>query len=289
MASLIVLSIVWCCARCLCCGLSCCCECFSCLACCDSCRGRRKSSRSKYGDGPPAFAPYQGYQPAPNPPAYEPSRFATFDAPSNNGKIHEDSLPAMPSWDSAAARRVEDTSAREDMEMGNLATGAGAHVAHTNGGRYSQIPDQPASPYGHAPAEYRGANMTHPYGSDLGAQRLAAEETGYTGYGNGQIAPASYAQGPSYNEHPGGPSYGGSSAYGSPAEYYQQQSQPQGARSPAPTYQTYAPTQPYSPTDSTRYAPTTTIGNMNFSPAEARPPSLLQVGRKPLPGSGREI
>jgi hypothetical protein len=282
-ASLIVLSLVWCCARCLCCGLSCCCECFSCLACCDSCRGRRKSPRSKYAEGPPAFAPYQGYQPAPNPPAYEPPKFATFDAPSKNGKIDEDSLPAMPSWDTAASRRIEDTSADEDMEMGSLGTGAGPQIAHENRGHYSEISDYPASPHGNGPADYRGANMTHLYGSDLGTQRLAAEGTGYPGYGSGPTAGASHMQGPSYD---------GPSPYrsGAQAGYFQEpQDASFHASSPAPTYHTYPPTQPYSPTDSTRYAPTTAIGSMNVSPTQVRPPSLLQVGRKPLPGSGREV
>lgn len=294
-ASLIVLSIVWCCVRCLCCGLSCCCECFSCLTCCDSCRGRRKSPRSNYADGPPAFAPYQGYQPAPNPPAYEPPRFATFDAPSKNGNIHEDSLPAMPSWDSATSRRVEDHTAHEDMEMGVIGPGAGAQAAHENGGRYNQIPDQLASPYGTGPAEYRGANVTQPYGSDLGAQRLATEDAGY---GSGAFAGTSYAHGPSYSDrspHDETSSYGGAAPYRSSAQpgYFQQQPQQHESRfhgsSPAPTYQTYAPTQPYSPTDSTRYAPTTAMGSMHVSPTDVRPPSLLQVGRKPIPGSGREV
>ena len=181
----------------------------------------------------------------------------------------------MPSWDTAASRRVEDPSAYDDMEMGNLATGLGDHVAHTNGGRYSQVPNQPASPDGNTPAEYQGATMTHPYGSDLGAQRLATQNSGYTGYDTSPTGGASYAQGPSYNEHPDGPFYGDGSAFP--------------ASSPAPTYQTYAPTQPYSPTDSTRYAPTTVMGSMNLSPTQLRPPAQLQVGRKPLPGSGREV
>ena len=76
--------------------------------------------------------PYGGYQPAPAPmaygapqfaPQYAP-QFATFDDPSR--KIHEDSLPPMPSWDTAAKRRVEDTSdlpphnPNGDLEMGRL-------------------------------------------------------------------------------------------------------------------------------------------------------------------------
>lgn len=48
---------------------------------------------------------------------------ATFDAHSRAGKYNEDALPAMPSWDNAATRRVED---EESMEMGQL----GEHHPH---------------------------------------------------------------------------------------------------------------------------------------------------------------
>lgn len=204
----------------------------------------------------------------------------------------------MPTWDNATSRRVEDTSAHEDMEMGSLGTGAGAQGPHTAEGGYSQILDQPDSHYGNGPAEYRGANMTHPYGSDLGTRRLGAEDTGHTGYASGPAAGTSYAQDQPYagrSQQVGRNSYGAASAYASSGQpgYFQQEESIQEARfptsSPAPTYQTYAPIQTYSRTDSARYAPTTAMGSMSNSPTQVRPPSLLQVGRKPLPGSGREV
>jgi hypothetical protein len=200
----------------------------------------------------------------------------------------------MPSWDSATSRRVEDHTAHEDMEMGIIGPEGVAQVAHANGGRYNQILDQPASPYGTGPAEYRDANVTHPYGSDMGAQRLAAENAGYAGY-----AGTPYAHGALYSDR--SPpletsSYGETTPYRSSAQpgyFQQQQSHQRESRfptsSPGPTYQTYAPAQPYSPTDSTRYAPTTAMGSMHVSPTDVMPPSLLQVGRKPIPGSGREV
>ena len=294
-ASVVVFSVVWCCVRCLCCGLSCCCDC---LTCCDSCRGRRK--RSKYADGPPAFAPYQGYQPAPAPPVYEPPRFATFDAPSNTGKIHEDSLPAMPSWDTASSRRVEDHSLTEDMEMGNLGSHAGQQTgvvatgARMGRGGYSQISDQAQSPYGNGPAEYRGSDITHNYGSDLGAQRLAADETGHSAYTAAPGIASPYLQ--------NGP-YGGTGSHSQMSPYREvspyapnHQLSPDRAQSYFPpsspprapaNYGPYNPTQPvyapYSTAESTRYAPTTTDGS------GVRPPSLLQAGRKPIQGSSREV
>lgn len=179
--------------------------------------------------------------------------------------------------------------------MSTWRTGAGAHVARASGGRYNEIPDQPVSPYGNGPAEYRGATVTHPYGSDLGTQRLVAEDTGYSAYGSGSRTGASYTHGPSYSDRSpngGDTFYSGASPYRAGAQSgYVQQGQDANfhSSSPAPTYHTYAPTQPYSPTESTRYAPTTAMGSMNISPTQARPPSLLQVGRKPLPGSGREV
>jgi hypothetical protein len=202
----------------------------------------------------------------------------------------------MPSWDTATSRRVEDTSQHEDMEMSNLGTGVGAHVTRAGGGHYSAIPDQPTSPYGSGPAGYRGVNGTHPYASDLGAQSVATGDAASSAYGSGLRAGVSYVHGhssPGRNPNSGDTSYGGAPSYGSGAQSgYVQQRQDTNLHpsSPAPTYRTYAPTPTFPPTDSMRYAPTTTaIGSTDILSAQARPPSLLQVGRKPLPGSGREV
>ena len=284
--------------------MSCCCECLSCLRCCDSCQGRRRGN--KYADGPPPFAPYQGYQPAPTaPPIYQPSGFATFETPSK-GRIHEDSLPAMPSWDTATSRKVEDQSETNDMEMGHLAsqprytTGIATNGARTGRDGYSQIADQPSSPFGNGPAAYQGADTTHAYVSDLGTQRLAAQDIGYGGYNSGAAASSSYAQ----NQYSDRPLYGArppSYRTSPPSEYgqgsYGQGSLPPMNRLSMPNAAAYnnsyiAPQSPpaqWSPTESTRYAPTTIAESQHISPTGYRPPSLLQAGRKPVPGSGREV
>ena len=109
---------IWCCARCLCCGVECCCGCCSCFnRCCPSPR------RSNEGYQQPSAQPYQQYQSHPQPIyggggyGYSGPQTATFDSPSNkNGKYNEDALPAMPSWDQAQSRRVED----HDVEMEKL-------------------------------------------------------------------------------------------------------------------------------------------------------------------------
>lgn len=184
----IAVSVLWCCVRCCCCGLSCCCGCFSCFnRCCPSGRGRK---RSKYADMdaplpssyrlPAEPNPYTGYMPNHGPPAYNGPNTATFDVPGQ--KINADSLPAMPTW---ADAKVENSYPHggADVEMGHIAQPGQVQgvvpvaAGRTSRGGYRELPhhddslDQPGS--------YRGANSTHPYGSDLGAQTLMAHNTAY--------------------------------------------------------------------------------------------------------------
>ena len=145
-------------------------------------------------------APYQGYQPANGnnapPPYNEPPRFAQFDVGHKGKPVGEDSLPAMPSWDGAQQKRVE------DMEMGHvgqheqkpiLAAGANAstmNVAHI-GPSYAEAD-------GHSvPATYTGPDFGHgaghPYtGPDFGPGHGAGQQTGYSAYepsNNGRYEP----------------------------------------------------------------------------------------------------
>ena len=94
--------------------MECCCAACSCInACCPSPRGGR--DRTKYRDAPPS-TPYQGYQPTPAPYYAAPTvpQFATFDT---SRKVNADSLPAMPSWDTSASKRVPDANQPEELEM----------------------------------------------------------------------------------------------------------------------------------------------------------------------------
>lgn len=246
--SLIVLSILWCIFSCLCCGISLCTACTRCLTCggcCGACgrsRGGRKDA--EYRAMPPTPTPYQGYQPQSTPMTYNNSgpQFATFDA--RNKNVHEDSLPAMPSWDHAPTRRVEDTTpsqqqqmARDNMEMEHML------------------------PYGRSPPRHEA-----PYSSDLGAQ----QQTSRGGYNN---------------------------------DYYDP------PRSPAPTYYSTAPVNaPTASGTGAQYAYDTGYsggsGAMSregaqfgagYTPyqqqqeSDARPPSMLQIGRRPVPGTSREV
>ena len=249
-AVMIAVSVIWCCVRCCCCGLSCCCGCFSCFnRCCPSGRGRK---RSKYADAdadaPPSsyrlpatrYTGYTGYTPNHGPPAYNGPNTATFDVPGQ--KINGDSLPAMPTW---ADAKVENSNARGgDVEMGHLmqpgqAPGVipvAAAAGRTSRGGYRELPhhddslDQPGS--------YRGANSTHPYGSDLGAQAMMAQNTAYD-------PPRPQ---PQFDQFQAGTA--GSTSFPRSSPF-------------APTYDAYAP-------------------DVGGSSGQARPPSLLQVGRKPM-------
>jgi hypothetical protein len=238
-AVLITVSIIWCCVRCCCCGLSCCCGCFSCFNRC--CPGGRERKRSKYADAPPTGYPqpnpYMGYVPPSNPPVYQGPNTATFDM--SGKKVNGDSLPAMPTL---ADGRLESSNRGGDMEMGNMTplgqtTGImPAAGGWSSKGGYRELPnhddamDQPGS--------YRGADSTHPYGSDLGAQRMMTQNTAYDPprpqpstdrFASGAAAPAPYAR----------------------------------SSPPQPTYAAYNP-------------------DMGHSSGEVRPPSLLQVGRRPV-------
>lgn len=126
--------------------------------------------------------PYQGYQPAnanhAPPPYNEPPRFAQFDNHGGSRKGGEDSLPAMPSWDSAQSKRVED---HDDMELGHLpppqpgSTGPDAsttNLAHPNPG-YAEADSHPVNgPHEVPTVGYTGPDFGVPHG----------QQTAYSAY-----------------------------------------------------------------------------------------------------------
>ena len=143
-------------------------------------------------------APYQGYQPANNPhnapPPYgEPVRFAQFDMPSNGKKVTEDSLPAMPSWDAAKTRKVEQEI--EDVEMGHMEksplghkpmNSIGANRSSTNLlAPHPEADSHPIAPNGQLSPHYTGPDFGHgaghPYtGPDFSAGQ--GQDTSYSAY-----------------------------------------------------------------------------------------------------------
>ena len=178
---------------------------YCCFRCC--CRGRRGGRRNRAGTASMFNpAPYMGYQPANNPsnapPPYgEPPRFAQFDAGSHGKPVHEDSLPAMPSWENAQKKHVED----DDVEMSRLevpqeknpmlAPGADASTADLSNPRFGhhETDSHPGGPYGahgpqrQPPADYTGPDFGHgaghPYtGPDFGSGIGQRQQTSYSAY-----------------------------------------------------------------------------------------------------------
>lgn len=271
-ASVIALSIIWCLARCLCCGVECCCGCFACLnVCCPS--RRRRDRPAKYADSHPPYQPYQGYQPTPAPPVYSAQpQYARFDA-SQRGKPHDDSLPTMPSWDTANSRKVFEEHKQEDVELGRLdpmqeqKAPLVANQAPTPRTGYGEPnPSSPGLTYQQYGA-YNGGDLGNPYaGENLGASQRP--------FTTSPTSPQSY-------HNPG---------FGKPQPAYQSNS---------PYQQPYSA---YSSSQSTRYEPLADgqqeIGTTyNSRPSPPYPlqssGSGLATGvpptRKPIQNSWREI
>ncbi|KAI3401566.1 hypothetical protein diail_10167, partial [Diaporthe ilicicola] len=181
---LFVFSIIWCIARCLCCGLSCCCECCYCLKCCGNCCGccdAPKNHRRKYLDDPYVPAPdHSGYRsepamiagaiPTSRSKAADPPQYATFDV--SKKEEGDDALPAMPTWEASESKRLE--AEAESVELQHL------RKPESNG------PNQPLL-NGMSPAATPGA--TTPVGqnarSPYGPQGPQAAASGYMGAGPG--------------------------------------------------------------------------------------------------------
>lgn len=251
--SLIVISIIWCCARCLCCGAECCCGCLSCFnRCCPSPRGKNNG----YQQTPPTPQPYQQYQGPAQPMmyggggyAYRGPQTATFDAPTKNGKYNEDSLPAMPSWDQAQSRHVQE----DDVEMEKLNDHSAqqqsllANDQRNSGGRYynnDAYPYEASRPTAHDTAGDLGTMHTGPY-HDYDAHRQFSGSPTST-------APSSMYP-PTYQTRPQ------SSVYGE--QHY--------APSIPPSYRTAAPSV--------------------ASPTQQPTLPFTGVGRKPVQGTWRDV
>ncbi|KAF2762424.1 hypothetical protein EJ05DRAFT_506155 [Pseudovirgaria hyperparasitica] len=212
--ALIAISIIWCVARCLCCGAECACCCFKCCAgCCGS--GRRKDPDRTAGVLPNSYnTPYQSH-PAPsytpggglrsNNDAYEPPQYARFDTPSSK-PVNEDALPPMPSWSDAKSHRIEDDS-HEDVEMKPLApngeyVAAAAPIASPAGRSPVQSPSENGYFTGQQPHQnpYGGGYHAGPYRPQNSRQNT--NQSGY-GSGHGFRQDASYQNNNAYGQESG--------------------------------------------------------------------------------------
>ncbi|RMZ90021.1 hypothetical protein DV736_g2749, partial [Chaetothyriales sp. CBS 134916] len=271
------------------------------------CNRRDRSSKGDYSQMPPT--PYGGYQPPAAQMAWASAgpMTATFDT---SKKVTEDSLPAMPSWDTARTRRVEDVSETEpkygdDVEMGQLGPQQTGYVSREG---YSQVPNEgPRSPTlaGYV-QQGRSGPSTHAYGSDLGAQRMNQGGSYRAGFDQQPGSPA-----PTYRTYAVAPVIDrvGGAGGASPSPYY--------SRGPPAHSPSYAPSTNTSTLyEQSRYTGTyghqatslppmsgarspnvgenavydSAYDNSYVTPPDSRqPPSLLQLGRKAVPGSMREV
>ncbi|KAI9808911.1 MAG: hypothetical protein M1827_007136 [Pycnora praestabilis] len=223
------------------------------MSCCTSCcpgggRGHKHQKLDQGNQYQPA--PYQGYQPAQAPPRYEPPRYAQFDI-SRGGKVSDDSLPAMPVWDSASQRKVFDERQDDDMELGNFDAAAAQNV--------SMLAKPTSSPtHGYAEADsnpiYSYQDWGREGGGDLGVSYPYGHPIGTYG--------GAYAQSPP----PNNPSPGG---YG-------------GGQNP---YTAFSPTGVNTTYDQPAYRQGSLVPQY---PAQSQSQPLVAV-RKPVQGSWREI
>lgn len=201
-------------------------------------------------------APYMGYQPANNPDnAYgEPPRFAQFDAGSRGKPVNEDSLPAMPSWENAQKKHVEDDVEMSRLEVPQeknpmLAPGADTSTVDLSNPRpgYIDGTSHPIEPYGSHGAQ----------GNPL---------VGYTGpdFGNGAGQPYT---GPDFTSGIGQGQQTSYSAY-TPSET--RRNEPSGADEPLELGTTYSNTLP---------PPSPSAQHPGFPPQHA--PNVLPAGRTP--------
>jgi len=266
--SLILISVLWCCARCLCCGMECCCGCFSC---CNRCCPSPRRKNEGYQQPPqPSSGQYQPAQPmmyggAGAGYAYRGPQTATFDAPTGKGgKFNEDALPAMPSWDQANSRHVQD----EDVEMEKLDQSAAQQEGllskqRDSGGRYynNGVPQDTAGDL--------GAMQTGPY-HEYGQQQQ-------TGVHDGHNQPQQTGLYHDYNAHQ--QFVGSPTASTAPTSMH------------APTYQTRPPSSVYG---EQQYAPSIppsyrTAAPSVVSPMQQQSTPYAGVGRKPVQGSWRDV
>ncbi|KAL2870984.1 uncharacterized protein BJX67DRAFT_212434 [Aspergillus lucknowensis] len=298
----IILSIIACIVNCLCCGIQCC------TGCCGCCCPSPRPKRPKYADDPyrhqpppmPQMPPpnhgYQGgYQAPQAPPTYRGAQIARFDTPSSPGlaKTNDDALPAMPSWDSAVTRRVEDTNPHSDaMEMEPLnpvsrpphrtpsapRTNAGGYMGPPpirTGSRNDYIPD----PHGYDdqnPYDYRSQGPGHSPASPY--------DPPYRDHSPGgnyhAVSPPPNARFSPQPQYPIGVAVSPTTEMSRPIPY--RQPSPGFSQQP-PSYRGMSPSIPSSP------PPPFSMATNHEVSDPGRPPSLLQSGPKPAPNTYRDV
>ncbi|THC97734.1 hypothetical protein EYZ11_002781 [Aspergillus tanneri] len=268
-----------------------------------------------YNYPPPMQPPVNdAYKTTPAPPVYRGAQVAHFDSPSNHsaGKYNEDALPAMPSWDNAVTRRVEDTDHHQDaMEMeplnpSNQATHRTPSASRPNGGGYNGVGYHGGdyNDSGHAEGGYDGAGYAAVPPARTGTPSGLHAEPRAHGYASpspvvGSSSPIhqydqpynDYSHGNSWNQTPSvsapyatQPQYmstGPAVSVDRPIPYRQ----PSPGFNKTPVYRGMSPSIPSTPPPPF----TSTAAPYEMTADAGRPPSLLQSGRKPAPNSYRDV
>lgn len=268
--SLIVLSVLFCCARCLCCGVECCCACCSCFnRCCPSPRGNK--SNQGYQQPPAQPYGYGGQYQSPAPPMYGAGQWrgyrgapqtATFDAPGKKQNYNEDSLPAMPSWNTATSRH-ELVQEEEDVEMRKMDQ---TQPQYNNAAQSQPFLAGTAQPYHEQNSTERYYNARDE--ADIGNM----QSNPYQDYDNHQQFATSPVATPG------------------PQTNYAQTGYQQANYNP-PNYQSYSSPQStvYEPNYAPSVPPSYHTAAPPISPPPMSPPSGLVPGRKPVQGTYRDV
>lgn len=244
---------------------------------------------------------YHSPAPAPAPTPFQAAsagvpQFATFEAPSKN--IHEDSLPAMPSWETAAQKKVEVWEEPEAHELEKLSPMGQATTTTLNSGVASPQPIRPAhgppSPYSENDAFLASSN--HQYGASTysltggqtsglarGDDHSSVVPNPYGGYGHHNVSQPSFGQ-----QYGGSQQNVGQSPYGQTQRGYGQQQQPYGGSQQNFRHLDDQYRSPVSPvySGSTAYEPER---QYDHSPPHGNARMYGQQGRKPVNGSWKDI
>lgn len=141
--------------------------------------------------------------------AYEPPKYAQFETGPNGlalePKVNDDALPPMPSWDTAAKKRVITEEEGNSMEMGELDPKTGQQIPLMSGANVISRTGSPAispvqSPYGDRPGMneqngYMGSGAISPGGHGMGPGSVGHGDIGAEAMGAGALGAAAVVAG----------------------------------------------------------------------------------------------
>lgn len=301
--AVILISVIACVINCLCCGIQCCTGCCRCCSCCCP-SPRNKAPRPKYLDDPgyhqpPPMPANDGYRAPPGPPVYRGAQVARFESTTSPApaKVNEDALPAMPTWNDAVTRRVEDNSHQDTMEMEPLNPAQQDYQRVQSPRRFNSpgqmdvppVRTQTSSPgYFHASSPYDDERL---YGHDSSGTYNQSTTSPYDRAYH-DYSPQNFSQSMTRNAAP----YSSQTQYSNmptalspsaevPRHLPYRQPSPGMSSMPPPSYRGMSPNPPTSPPPP--FSATNPVPLEVSDPG--RPPSILQSGRKPAPNSYRNV